>query len=198
MRIVGGRLGGRRFPGPPGDLTRPTSERVREALASALLARDAFAGAHVLDLFAGTGALAFEALSRGAARATLVERNRHVLKALEQSRAQLGLEGECAIVGFDLSRAGHPLPEKLSRGLAPGAPYDLVFADPPYASIELIPALLAALKPFLAAEALVVVEHDAKHPPPRMHEVAEMAQDHSYRYGDTAVSLYRPVLEPPA
>ena len=196
MRIVGGRLGGRRFPGPPGDLTRPTSERVREALASALLARDAFAGAHVLDLFAGTGALAFEAISRGAARATLVERDRRVLKALEQSRAQLGLTGECSIVGFDLSRVGPPLPEKLARGLAPGAPSDLVFADPPYASIELVPALLAALEPVLAPEALVVVEHDAKHPP-QMHEDAKMAHAHTYRYGDTAVSLYRPVLEPP-
>ena len=76
MRIVGGSLGGRRFSGPPGDATRPTSERVREAIASALDARGWIEGAVVLDLFAGTGALAFEALSRGADRAFLVERSR--------------------------------------------------------------------------------------------------------------------------
>lgn len=196
MRIVGGRLGGRRFPGPPGDLTRPTSERVREALASALGSRDALQGAHVLDLFAGTGALAFEAISRGAERATLVERDRKVLRALEQSRDALGLRAECRVVGFDLSRAEHELPEKLARAIAGHAPYDLVFADPPYAIVELLPPLILQLAPLLHPRALLVIEHDVKHPPTRMHEVTEMAQESAYRYGGTAVTFFRRAQEP--
>src|SRR5689334_16347957 len=85
VRIVGGRLGGRRIAPPPGNVTRPTSERVREALTSALSARGAIEGARVVDLFAGTGALGFEMLSRGASQVLFVERDARVAEHIRSA-----------------------------------------------------------------------------------------------------------------
>ena len=133
MRIVGGSLGGRRFSGPPGDGTRPTSERAREAIASALDARGWLEDAVVLDLFAGTGALAFEALSRGAARAFLVEKSRVVARAIEKSARELGLSDRATVIQADLL-AGRGQ----SRWLASIEPASLVFFDPPYAEIAAV------------------------------------------------------------
>lgn len=158
MRIVGGTLGGRRFPGPPSDVTRPTSERVREALASALVSRDAIAGARVLDLFAGTGALAFEALSRGADRAVLVEKDRRVARALTQSVEALGLEDRAVVVQATLAES---LPPRVVRE----APFDLVFMDPPYAAMSRALPLLASLSEHLSERALVVLEYPTATPP---------------------------------
>lgn len=182
MRIVGGSLSGRRFRGPPGAATRPTSERVREAIASALHARDAIEGAVVLDLFAGTGALAFEALSRGAARAVLVERDRKVAQAIERSAAELGLEARVQVVVADLEAP----PTRWIASL--GAGFDLVFCDPPYARLDRALEVLAALREAgaLADYATIVLEHghrDAPVAPPGFEALR------SYRYGDTAVLL---------
>ena len=102
MRIIGGRLSGRRFGALSGRGTRPTSDRVREALASALQARDAFDGACVLDLFAGTGALSFEALSRGASHAVLVDRDSRTVRQITQSAKELGLGEKVHAVRLDL------------------------------------------------------------------------------------------------
>ncbi|HJL20021.1 MAG TPA: RsmD family RNA methyltransferase [Sandaracinaceae bacterium LLY-WYZ-13_1] len=183
MRIVGGTLGGRRFSGPRGDATRPTSERVREALASALEARGWIAGARVLDLWAGTGALSFEALSRGAEHAVLVERDRRVARAIGRSARELGLEARVRVVVSDLEK-----PPARWIEAAPLAPVGLVFCDPPYARVERVGPLLAELARagVLRPRAAVVVEHARRSPPSLPAAFGEVA---TYRYGDTAVWL---------
>ncbi len=182
MRIVGGRLGGRRFPGPPGDVTRPTSERVREAIASALDARDAIAGRQVLDLYAGTGALGFEALSRGAARVLFVERDARVAKAIEQSADSLGVRSEVAILRGDLTRERCQV-DVLARG-----PFGLVLLDPPYADLSPAIGVLETLcaRGLLAEDAVVLLEHAAKSMPAVPSALVPLSR---YRYGDTAVVL---------
>ncbi|MGF1465385.1 MAG: RsmD family RNA methyltransferase [Sandaracinaceae bacterium] len=182
MRIVGGALASRRFAGPGSDRTRPTSERVREALASALEARDAIVDAVVLDLFAGTGALGFEALSRGAARAVLVDRDRRAAAMIRASAADLGLEDRVTVLAADLERG---LP---ARAMSAG-PFTLVFADPPYArtarAVELLGVL--AVGGVLARDATVVLEH-ARELTPELGPA--LAGDlTTYRYGDTCVTV---------
>ncbi len=184
MRIVGGTLSGRRFAGPPGDVTRPTSDRVREAIASSIESRGGFGGARVLDLFAGTGAMAFEALSRGASHAVLVERDAKVAAAIKKAAAELGLPARCTIVVADLSSEG-----ALARIDAAGhGPFDRVFADPPYADIALVAPLLVRLreKGLLAPEAILAVEHAKRHAPTRPEGFSIISEP---RYGDTGVLL---------
>ena len=195
MRIVGGALGGRRFAGPSGKGTRPTSERVREALASALEARGLLRGARVLDLFAGTGALAFEALSRGATRALLVDVDRRLVRDLEASAHELGLHDRVRAVALDLGGAPATVAEKLSRF---GDAFDLVFADPPYTDIDRVPPLLDALlaRNMITADTVVVLEHATRQPPRSLGRLASFAD---YQYGDTSIVLARPALlgDPP-
>jgi len=123
VRIVAGRLRGRRLEAPPGATTRPTADRVREALFSMLASRiGTFEGLRVADLFAGSGALGLEALSRGAACATFVESDPAAAAAVRANAAALGLgESVRVLAGSALS-------------LPAAEPFDLVFADPPYAS----------------------------------------------------------------
>lgn len=185
MRIVGGRLSGRRFGAPGGRRTRPTSDRVREALGSALQSRQAFDGAHVLDLFAGTGALSFEALSRGAAEAVLVDRDPQAIEEIQRSARTLGVEDQTRALKIDLG--GNPA-AVVSKVPAPPKGFDLVFADAPYAEIESVPPLLEA---FVAANKLawgawVVVEHPASH---GWVWSRGLASDSDYRYGQTRISL---------
>ncbi len=185
MRIIAGKLSGRRFGAPGGRGTRPTSDRVREALASALQARGAFEGAVVLDLFAGTGALSFEALSRGASFAVTVDSDAQVIRQLARSAEELGLETQVRIVRMDLLRNPTTAVEKLpvDHGL-----FTLVFADAPYSEVGRVPAILEALLRGgrLAPGAWLVVEH------PSMHDWAwpnGLASEAEYRYGQTGVSL---------
>jgi 16S rRNA (guanine966-N2)-methyltransferase len=184
MRIVGGRLGGRRLPAEPPPGVRPTTDRVREALASALEARGALEGAEVLDLFAGTGALAFEALSRGAGSAVLAEKNPKVRRALEQNAEALGLASQVRIVGLDLLADA----ARVARSLEGEGPFDLIFADPPYESVhgtgELLDALVEAS--LLREGGLVVLEGPSSAAPPTLRRLAPVRV---YRYGDTLVSL---------
>jgi len=185
LRIVGGTLSGRRFAGPVSDATRPTSERVREALASSLEARDLIAGAEVWDLYAGSGALAFEALSRGAERALLVEQDARTAKSIEQSAAQLGLADRTRVVRASLGR-----PKALTRlSTHSRRPATLVFADPPYAEIDAACRVLegALAGGLLAPRVRIVLEHAHKAPPALASGFRELA---SYRYGDTAVQLW--------
>jgi 16S rRNA (guanine966-N2)-methyltransferase len=194
MRIIGGALGGRRFRGPPPGATRPTADRVREAVASALEARGALAGARVLELYAGTGALAFEALSRGALRATCVERDRRVAAALLRCAGELGL---AARVDGVVAALGPRLPAALESRLvrAAGAEgFDLVFADPPYADVDDVPPLLLRLASLrvLSDDALVVLEHATKQPPVESPFLATQA---AYRYGDTTVLFARVIVD---
>ncbi len=185
MRIVGGRLSGRRFGAPSGKGTRPTSDRVREALGSALQSRNAFDGAHVLDLFAGTGALSFEALSRGAAEALLVDHDVQAIEEIKKSARELGLEDRTRALRIGLG--GDPA-SVVRKVPAPPNGFDLVFADAPYAEIESVPplleALLAARK--LAPGARIVVEHPVSH---RWVWTKGLASDADYRYGQTRISL---------
>lgn len=182
MRIVGGALSGRRFAGPKGDATRPTSERVREAVASSLESRGGFEGARVLDLYAGTGALAFEALSRGAAHAVLVDRDARVVRGIEDAAASLGLAARASVLRLDLGAAS-----TIERVAARG-PYDRVFVDAPYDDVDAVTALLDGLAAHaaFAAGALVVIEHRRRHAPalpPRFSVISERL------YGDTAIQF---------
>lgn len=122
MRIIAGEWRGRRLVAPAGLDTRPTADRTRETLFSMLLSRlGSFEGLRVADLYAGSGALAFEALSRGAASAVLVENDRAALQAIETNARTLGAAGRVSIRAMSAAR----LPRE--------AGFDLVFADPPYA-----------------------------------------------------------------
>ncbi|MEM1415801.1 MAG: 16S rRNA (guanine(966)-N(2))-methyltransferase RsmD [Myxococcota bacterium] len=183
-RIVGGTLGGRRFDAPPGKGTRPTSERVREALASALMSRDAFHGA-VLDLFAGSGALGLEALSRGGERLVLVERDRRVVALLKKTVRALGIEDRARVLPLDLEARG------AAAKVAAQGPFSLVFADPPYARADALPGLFEALHDAgaFAPNALVVAEHaESAAPGPWPAFLASVG---AYRYGPTALAMLR-------
>jgi 16S rRNA (guanine966-N2)-methyltransferase len=172
MRVIAGELGGRRIATPRGAATRPTSERVREALFSMLGAMD---GLRVLDLFAGSGALGIEALSRGAAHATFVERAAPALAALRANLAALGVLERSSV------RAGDAL-----AALRGGETYDLVFLDPPYAMAEALAGQLSdALPAVLAAGARVVSESDHRAPAALALPLAR-----ERRYGDTLIRIH--------
>lgn len=185
VRIVGGRLSGRRFAAPGGRGTRPTPDRVREALASALESRGAFEDACVLDLFAGTGALSFEALSRGASQAVLVDSDSRAVRQITESARELGLASKVRTVRVSL--AGDPV-AAVRRLPEIDRPFDLVFADAPYSEIGSVPGLLEALVAFerLAPGAWIVVEHPSAH---AWSWPNGLASDADYRYGRTSISL---------
>ena len=175
MRVVGGVYGGRRLVAPPGAATRPTSDRVREALFSILGA--SVQGARVLDLFAGSGALGIEALSRGAASTVFVDRSHEAIGAL---RANLGALGIDADVRTAEARAA------LRTASARGEAYDLVFLDPPYRrAAELGRDLSERLPAVLAAGARVVTESDRRAPLELELPVAV-----ERRYGDTVIRIH--------
>jgi 16S rRNA (guanine(966)-N(2))-methyltransferase RsmD len=174
MRIVGGELRGRPVRAVPGRSTRPTADRVRQSLFDALGQR--CDGLRVLDLYAGTGALAFEALSRGADHATLVEQDAKAAQVVRRNAQELGLTGRCTVLRQDVARALAEL-----RG-----PYDLVFSDPPYALRAAQTTLdLLAARDLVSERGTVVLERDRREPrpdPPGRFEIVE-----ERRYGDTLV-----------
>ena len=178
MRVVAGRFGGRRLSVPAGREVRPTSDRVREALFSTLGPLD---GARVLDLFAGSGALAIEALSRGADRALLVEQAARAARVIEANLASLGLGEDRA----QLVRA--PAESALRTARERGDAYDLVFLDPPYRlAAGLGPRLADALAPVLAPGARVVCESDHRAP----LDLPGLRTTHDRRYGDTLIRIH--------
>jgi 16S rRNA (guanine966-N2)-methyltransferase len=153
---------------------------VREAIASAIDARGGFDGTRVLDLYAGTGAMAIEALSRGALDATLIESDRAAARGIEQSLAALGLDERARLIVAEASRAIDRL----------DGVFDRIFVDPPYAEASAVASLLDALADAkrIADGALVAFEHPSKLTPalgPRFATVSEK------RYGDTSVLLAR-------
>jgi len=194
MRIVGGRLSGRRFGAPTGRSTRPTSDRVREALGSALDARNAFADALVLDLFAGSGALSFEALSRGAKHAVLVDHDIRALRQINRSANELGLAGSFVTIRLDLLSDPSGIVRKLPTT---ESGFTLVFADAPYSETDSVSALLDALTASgrLAPGALLMVEHSATQD---WRWPKGLAPEADYRYGQTGISLavYEPEKGP--
>lgn len=192
-RIIAGTLGGRPVPGTVAKGTRPTSDRVREALFSRLTGWDALAGARVLDLYAGTGALAFEALSRGAASALLVEAHAPTSRSLRAAAAELGLAERCEVragkaetVAAQLA-SDHPAP-----AAHPFLPADLVFLDPPYdVDTSVLEDLLGTLDPALAAEALVVIERSSRSRPIAWPE--GWGDDGTKTYGETVLQYGGPL-----
>lgn len=177
MRIVGGNLRGRVLCAPGGAATRPTSEKVREAVFNIL---GSVAGDRVLDLFAGSGALGIEALSRGAAHATFMDTARPALTAIRRNLRELGLEDRATVVSGDAvaSAARHH----------PAAPWRLVFIDPPYRSDLAERAVLALPPEHLAADAVVVIEHDRRNAPPEA--LGSLLRTDQRRYGDTLISFF--------
>ncbi|GAA1997120.1 16S rRNA (guanine(966)-N(2))-methyltransferase RsmD [Brevibacterium samyangense] len=161
MRIVSGTFRGHPLRTPPGDGTRPTSDRVRESLFASLESLDMLTGTEVLDLFAGSGALGLEALSRGAARATFVEKSAAVCRVIESNVRSLGVAGRAVV----RNRAALTAVQGLGD-----ASVDLVFADPPYPLSEAdVTALLEALVPKLRdQDSLVVLERSARSPRPEL------------------------------
>ncbi|MFS8039090.1 16S rRNA (guanine(966)-N(2))-methyltransferase RsmD [Xanthobacter sp. AM11] len=152
MRIVGGKLKGRTLKGPSSSATRPTSDRLRESLFNVLAHAygDPCDGARVLDLFAGTGALGIEALSRGARFAVFVEEAAEARGLIRDNVEALGLTGVTRVFRRDATRLGE---------MGPGEPYDLMFCDPPYGKGLAETALAGARAGgWLAGGALLVVE----------------------------------------
>lgn len=168
MRVVAGIARGRKLVAPKGDATRPTSDFVREAIFNSLQAHVDLEDATVLDLFAGTGALGIEALSRGAAHATFVEDGRHALAAIRTNLDATGFTGSATVVALDATRADLPT-------------VDVAFADPPYAFTGWHD-LLTRVDADLAA-----IESDREIDPPPPWRVLR-----TKRYGTTVVSLATP------
>jgi 16S rRNA (guanine966-N2)-methyltransferase len=177
MRIVGGRLGGRTVHAPRGRATRPTPERVREALFSVLVSVE---GLRVLDLFAGSGALGLEAMSRGAASATFVDSSAAAIAAIRRNLEELGVDAEVR-----RQRAS----AFLERALKDARQYDLVFLDPPYRHATVLGRELSqALQPVLTPGARVVAESDRRTP----LELEGISLLDERRYGDTTIRIYGP------
>jgi 16S rRNA (guanine966-N2)-methyltransferase len=172
MRIVAGDLGGRRIKAPPGRGTRPTSDRVREALFSILGPLD---GLHVLDLFAGSGALGIEALSRGAASAVFVDDDPRAVAAIRDNLASLGLS----------ARVHRRDAIAYLRGAREGS-FGLVFLDPPYSSADELAGALSERLPALSTDdARIVSESDKRHP----LELSLPLLDERV-YGDTRIAIH--------
>jgi 16S rRNA (guanine966-N2)-methyltransferase len=188
MRIIGGQLRGRPLKSPKNALTRPTPARVREALFSALEARDAVRDAAVLDLFAGTGALGFEALSRGAHHAVWVEQSPQMAAQIEQTAREFKVQALATVLRIDLLKKTDQAVNTLVR--AHPEPFDLVLFDPPYHEIDKAISLLFALraKGCLRKDSVVALEYATAVPPQELPKLAPFA---SYRYGDTTVVLVR-------
>jgi 16S rRNA (guanine966-N2)-methyltransferase len=174
MRVIAGIYGGRELAAPRGRATRPTSDRVREALFSIL---GDVSGARVLDLFAGSGALAIEALSRGAAHATLVDSSRAAFAAIGRNLERLEIDATV--------HRGSAL-AFLQQAAGTKRQYDLVFLDPPYRNAGSLSAqLTVALVPVLAPEARVVAESDRRGPFELGLELLDQR-----RYGDTLLKIH--------
>ncbi|MEP7028442.1 MAG: 16S rRNA (guanine(966)-N(2))-methyltransferase RsmD [Candidatus Eisenbacteria bacterium] len=180
MRIIAGRFKGRALGAPRGLATRPTSDRVREALFSIL---GDVEDLPVLDLYAGSGALGLEALSRGAVSATFVEEARAPLLALRANVAELGVSDQATVIGADVRAAIRRLARESAR-------FGIVFADPPYADRDTPGTLEALLASGIVLDGgWIVLEHAAKTAPPGGG--ARLALRFTRVYGDTALSFYR-------
>lgn len=181
MRIIAGALKGRRLVTPRGDVTRPTADQVRIALMDTLAPH--LPGARVLDLFAGAGGVGLEALSRGAAHATFVERDARAVAALRRNVESLGVSAVARVVRGDVER-------ELAALARVGERFDIVFLDPPYESGALAGTLAALGAGGLAAPGgLVIVQHPTKRPPPAT--VGALTAFRTRRFGETTLTFFR-------
>ena len=185
MRVIAGRLRGRKLHAPRGLTTRPTADRVRQALFEIL---GPLPGASVLDLYAGTGALGIEALSRGAARAVFVETHAAALSAIRRNLEQLELTSDAVVLQVPVERVG--------RALRNQGPFDLVLCDPPWDTLDrALQALERLLRPeLLVPGARVVIEHPAERTV-ELERVPDVVKSHVRRWGDTGASFFVRGLE---
>ncbi|MCP4307987.1 MAG: 16S rRNA (guanine(966)-N(2))-methyltransferase RsmD [bacterium] len=175
MRIISGSARSRRLVGPPGQTTRPMTDRVREALFSSILAW--IPDGVVLDLYAGTGSMGLEALSRGAAAATFVERDRAALAALRSNLETVGLGGQ--VVADDVDR----------YLLRAKGPIDVAFVDPPYAvALPSLVETMTKLSPLLAHDGIAIVHRRSGEDPPE--SIAGLVLADERRYGSAVLWRY--------
>lgn len=183
MRIIAGRFARRKLLSPKGHLTRPTMSQTRESLFHLVESRMSLQGADVLDLFAGTGAIGLEALSRGAASVTFIESEGKVIKFARRNAEELGVEDQCTFLRTDA--VGY-----VQRYAGP--PFDLVVADPPYdlATMDRLPDMALS---HVTANGLFILEHDKRI---FFDEHPDLLT--SRPYGRTYVSVFRPGPVKPA
>ena len=174
MRIIAGTLKGRRLAAPRGASVRPTSDRLRETLFNIL--GPSIAGTRVLDAFAGTGALGLEAISRGAAHATFIERDPGALTVLAANIAHCGVSAACAIIRADFFRL------RRSAGV-----FDVALLDPPYDIADLA-AVVGLVAPSLAPQGRLVLEHSRRRSSPEAADA--LVRTRLLVAGDSALSFY--------
>jgi 16S rRNA (guanine966-N2)-methyltransferase len=175
VRVVAGAFKSRALRAPKGSSTRPTSDRVRESLFAVL---GDLSGTRVLDLYAGSGALAIEALSRGAESAVCVESNRAAAAVIAENRDSLALGKRLEIVTRRVGEAKKQLV----------GPFDLILADPPWANVAEATGEIAGMLDLVANDGLVVIEHAARDKAPSLEGATF---DETRVWGDTAASFYR-------
>jgi 16S rRNA (guanine966-N2)-methyltransferase len=179
LRVIAGSLKGRRLKAPTWEGLRPTSDRLRETIFNVLAPR--LRGAHVLDAFAGTGALGIEAISRGASRVTFIDHDPRALRLIEENVAACGVREACVIIRGSVARTINAL--GLSRA---DEPFDVVLLDPPYDTPP--EAALAGISGVLATGGIAVIEHARRHVSPE--RIGELARIRHLSSGDSALSLY--------
>ena len=182
MRIISGTSKGRKLATPKSQSIRPTSDRVKESIFNIL--GEEVEGKLVLDLFAGTGNLGIEALSRGAKKAIFVEKGRKALQLIQRNITQIGLEGRVEIIPRDANRAIGILKGK-------GEIFDLIFMDPPYEK-GLVKRTLIKLNshPIYHMDSILIMEHDRREPLPALLEGWNLVRER--RLGDTVISFLTP------
>jgi 16S rRNA (guanine966-N2)-methyltransferase len=186
MRITGGTFRSRVLAAPRGSETRPTSDRVREALFAILGSAGDLAGARVLDFYAGTGSLGLEALSRGAAHAVFVEVSRAALAALRQNVTALGVQSRCGIIAGDVGVSS------LRAAVLAAGPFDLILVDPPWADID-AGVVIPRLESMVASGCMrdggtLVLERSSRTDRAPIEGLCD-AEDR--RYGDTTLAFYK-------
>jgi len=185
MKVIAGTRKGKKLSGPPTSDIRPTPDKVKGAIFSIL--SDRIEGAHVADLYAGTGAVGIEALSRGALTTSFVESDRRILNVLRHNLAHCNLDSQATV--FETS-----VDAFLRHGQHASRPFDIIFADPPYRlnpNLELLPSLASSVT--IGSHTLVILEHSRKTVVPDQVGVLHLVR--RYRYGDTALSLYQATME---
>lgn len=184
MRIVGGKFSGRKISAPPGIISRPTTDRVRESIFNLLESRNDidFNEARVIDLFAGSGALGLEAMSRGAARCLFIEQDAVARGAIRENLETLGMVGQARVHRRSAISLG-------DRPSSDGGAFNIGFMDPPYDK-NLAPTALASLRDgeWLAPDAVIVIEQAKKETPASAHGFDEIDRR---KYGDTQIGIYQ-------
>ena len=188
MRVIGGTARGRSLKVPKGRVLRPTSGRVKESLFDIL--RNELTGARVLDLFAGTGNLSIEALSRGATEAVLVDSSTPSAKAIRENLHRLGLASRTQFLAMPVTRALRLLARQ-------GETFDVIFIDPPYERHLIEPALeIIDKEMLLRGLGVAIVEHSIREPIPLRLENLHLSDQR--RYGNTMLSFFRPITQTPS